>query len=591
MSISRPFSTRHWNPRTARVVERALAACALACFAVATWDVATGGFRFRALGIRVSSWEAYKPLRAGLLCAVAAVWLHDRAPVGVASTWNRLEAVSRWAAMSLAAVWTVVMMYFGVTAAGGSDAYGYVSQAGLWARGDLVVHDRLAELAPLLGRSVAPLGYQLGRDPGTIVPTYPPGLPIVMAIAERAAGAAAVYKVVPLLGGIGIWLTFVLGTRAAGSIAGLFAACAVALSPIYVFQALQPMSDIPVTTWWLLAWVLAWFPGAWMPLAAGLAASMAVLTRPNLAPVVVVLAALIAMERPRLVRTALFAAGVVPGCALVGGLNAYLYGSPFSSGYGSVDTLFAWSNLGPNLRNYTGWLVELNSPAILLALAAPFATHAKRSRLMLAFAGGLLLSYVFYVVYDNWTYLRFLLPAIPLLWILTAAVIVSLIERLPTEFRGATVLLLVLFAFGRSMHASHFRISEVRRGAQHYAVVSAFLDHALPADAAVITVVESGSIRLYGHRPTLRWDELDRRQLDDAVGILRAHNYVPYILLESSEDASFRARFDQASVFAHVDWPPSIVFRGSIDARLYSLDDRARFLSGQAIRPTIVPVP
>ena len=49
------------------------------------------------------------------------------------------------------------------------------------------------------------------------------------------------------------------------------------------------------------------------------------------------------------------------------------YGTPLSSGYGALDTLFKWSRLTANLRRYPVWLIQLHTFGILLALLAPVA--------------------------------------------------------------------------------------------------------------------------------------------------------------------------------------------------------------------------
>ena len=76
-------------------------------------------------------------------------------------------------------VWTMVVVVSaagimnGLCAAGGSDEYGYVSQAELWLNGDLRIDQRFARQAPWRDAdwSFAPLGYR--RHPherGLIVP-------------------------------------------------------------------------------------------------------------------------------------------------------------------------------------------------------------------------------------------------------------------------------------------------------------------------------------------------------------------------------------------------------------------------------------
>ncbi len=44
-----------------RVFYTTLAVVAGVAFAIALWDLTMGGFYFRVLGVRLSSWESYKP--------------------------------------------------------------------------------------------------------------------------------------------------------------------------------------------------------------------------------------------------------------------------------------------------------------------------------------------------------------------------------------------------------------------------------------------------------------------------------------------------------------------------------------------------
>jgi len=52
-------------------------------FAVAVWDLTMGGFYFRVLGVRLSSWEVYKPFRIGMVAIVAAIALTHRRREGL----------------------------------------------------------------------------------------------------------------------------------------------------------------------------------------------------------------------------------------------------------------------------------------------------------------------------------------------------------------------------------------------------------------------------------------------------------------------------------------------------------------------------
>ena len=74
---------------------------------------------------------------------------------------------------------------FGTYVAAAADPSGYLSQARLITQGELVVPVPLASRVdwPYPESSFAPLGYRPGLHAAEIVPTYPPGLPLAMALA------------------------------------------------------------------------------------------------------------------------------------------------------------------------------------------------------------------------------------------------------------------------------------------------------------------------------------------------------------------------------------------------------------------------
>src|SRR5262245_3672514 len=181
-------------------------------------------------------------------------------------------------ALLLAAIAIAAGLHFGTFAASGADSYGYVSQADLWLQRRLIIDQPLGRDAPwrYATLSLAPLGYSPGDHRGTMVPIYPPGLPLLMAAFKALAGDTAKYVVVPLLGGLTVWLTYLLGVRLAGPVAGTLGALALLVSPAFFFQLMWPMSDVPVTFWWLASILLALEAG-WLPaLGSGVACAAAI---------------------------------------------------------------------------------------------------------------------------------------------------------------------------------------------------------------------------------------------------------------------------------------------------------------------------
>jgi hypothetical protein len=581
-----PDDTSSWRHRyiSLSTLQAIAAIGAIGSLAVAIWDLAFGGFYFEVLGLRVSSWEAHKPFRNGVAFAAIAVFLRDRRVTAGATSWEQL---ARWSPMMAAAVAigsVLVALHFGIFAAGGADAYGYVSEAYLWASGRLVAADPLADLEPLLGQATAPLGYRLANEPGFLAPIYPPGLPMLMAVAAIAAGPSAVYFVVPLLAGLTVWLTYVVGRRVAEPRTALLAATLLAFSPIFVLQSLEPMSDLPATAWWTIAWLFAIASSSWSPLASGLAVSAALLTRPNLVPLTIVLMSVVLRSRPYVQTLARFGLGVMPGCVAIVVLHRYLYGSLGESGYGHVAGMFEWGRFAINLRRYTSWLVELHTPIVLLALAAPLVGGVKHAFWMVAFCVAVLSCYLFYYVFDTWPFVRFLLPALPLLFISCSHVVMQLIARLPGAVRGvAALLVLTLVPLSYTLTARQLTVFEIQHGEYRYVAVGEEIGRTFESNALIVSVIQSGSVRLYGNRPTIRWDFLDPHTFDATLQTLTRKGYVLYLLLEDWEEPLFRKRFDGSSTYGRLDWPPRLIYGSPGTVRVYAPADRARSLNGEPV--------
>ena len=508
----------------------------------------------------------------------------------------------------------IVGVRWGTDAAGGSDSSCYMNEARLFSRFTTHIDAPLASSAPWprAAWTFTPAGHlpsPVRAD--AIVPMCPPGLPIVMAIARWVH---ADLLVVPLLGALAVWLTYVLGREIDGPLTGAASAVLMACSPIFLYQVVQPMTDVPAAAWWLLVAVLAiggrtqrpqrpqsqeifarFAPFAFIVdkcgLAAGLAASMAILTRPNLLPLALIVAIYLGRRS-----VAPFFVGLVPGIVVLALLNWRMYGSPVASGYGAASDLFQLANIVPNLQRYGRWLWQTHTPVLALAIAAPFLVPRRAPAwLALALGSATIALYLPYRVFDDWWYLRFLLPAIPLLIVLSIATIRQLADRaLPqASNRGARedrrarcfsafsavpvgLIVVVLGAWwiqtARTGHAFDLRDWE-----RHFIDAGRFAADRLPPNAAVLTVKHSGSVHYYAGRPIVAWDTLDPASLDRTLTFLREHGLVPMLLLDTEEEPVFRARFGAASEIGRLDWPP--IARPARTVRAYDPADRARYWS------------
>jgi len=491
--------------------------------------------------------------------------------------------------------------------AGDGDAFGYVSQSAMLAKGELRIEQQFQRSMPwpYAEWSFAPAGYRPAADDrGFIVPTYPPGLPLVMAAFRRVAGAGAVFFVVPLMGALCVLMTGALGRRVHSPLAGVIAALVLASSPSFLFQLMQPLSDVPAAAWWTIALTLALHDSAGASLASGAAASMAILTRPNLVPLAGAIGVFLLWQAVRadpcaraaaVRRVVLFAAGAVPGGVAIGALQNYLYGSPLRSGYEEFSALFAWANAAPNLKQYPRWLIATQTPIVCLALAAPWFPRIRRGGLPLAWVAVVFFCYLFYVPFgaDDWSYLRFLLPAYPALIVLSVASALELIDRVTARERVRLAASIAVFASllawqGReALHRGVFSQHEVE---QRYEDVGRYVTDFTPSNAVFITGLHAGSIRYYAGRLTIRFDWVGERRLDQVVEVMREKGYHPYIALEEGEEAGFRERFVKMSDLARLDWPPAAQRSQPIRVRIYDPLDRARAAQGASIRTAEIAV-
>jgi len=481
---------------------------------------------------------------------------------------------------ALALAVLAVGLRWGAMVAGGADSYGYVSQAGLWQRGSLVVRQDIVRPTPWpdAAQTWAPLGYRPSphqRD--ALVPIYPPGLPLLMALAQIVAGFCGAFLVVPLCGALTVALTFVLGRRVFGGAGvALWGASLVATSPVFLYQVINAMSDVPVTACCALALTLA---AMRRPIASGLAMSVAIAIRPNLAPLaLVIIVWMLAVrndrrspEGTRCHDALWFALGLLPAVVGIAWLNGVLYESPLVSGYGTAGDYYALGYLGTNVRQFAAWLADAETPIVALAVAY-FAAPRRfpmpkipRARLLV---GGpmavVILSYLFYRPFDAWWYLRFLLPMWPLMMLVTAVVVDTFLGWLPRAGHAtAMAAIVVLLAYHGIHTASRRGVFDLGLGERRYVDVARFVrDHTEP-DAVILSVQHSGSLRLYAGRLTLKYDVLDPVWLDRAVEFLDANGRHPYFVLDGGEVDAFRRRFASGSRAGALDWSP-IATLGSI---------------------------
>jgi hypothetical protein len=480
------------------------------------------------------------------------------------------------------------------TAASGPDQYGYVSQAELWIGGNLHVPQPWAEHVPWPSKrwSFAPLGYRPVDVEGRWenVPTYSPGLPMLMAGAKRLAGQEAMFVLVPLFGGLMVLATWGIGRRLGAETAGVIAAWLVATSPAFLLHLVVPMSDVATAGAWTAAVYLLLGDGLASTAGAGIFAGLALLIRPNLLLIAGITGAYAVFRRlpdglglrHRAARALAFGTPVLAAVVAIGAIYQALYGSPFVSGYGRMSDQFAWANLVPNIRNYFSWFVETQTTIGLVGLAAVLVPARRiwpgvRDRRALLMVAAIVVTtwaqYVAYLVFENFRYLRFLLVTWPFVMAGVGAVAVALIRRRRPVLTLVTIGAVLALGVMGWRHAAREGAFAAWQFDRRFVDVGMRVGELTPPNSAVLAMIHSGSLRYYGGRMTIRYDILDPGWLDRGVAWLTDRGVRVYLLLEDWEVEPFMARFAGEALTRRLAGPPRFEYRNRTHAtiRLYDL--------------------
>jgi hypothetical protein len=404
--------------------------------------------------------------------------------------------------------------------AGGSDSAGYLSHAKLLSRGAVQTQPR--EI-PGLSQAKAPrylyipLGFRPAPSGTGMVPTYPPGFPLLLLLARGLVGwpaAPAVTMVAHALAGV--LLTYALARTAGLSRAwATCGAAAAAASPLFLFMSAQTMSDVPAMAWTALAMVAALRARSrtkWAVLA-GFALAMDVLIRPT--NVLAFVPALVALgPSPR--RLAGLVAGGLPGAVFLLLHGAAAYGRAGATGYGDVSPDFGWRFLPDTVVQYALWLPVVASPFVFLGLALPLVREAP-SPVRWALASWCACYLAFFAFYrythETWWYLRFLLPAVPAFLVSSMLVLRHLLQSRSAR-PSPWGRLAAASAAAAAACASYAADSQIKplllaRPERAYPMVADFVRRKLPADAVCLSAQATGALYYYTDLTFVRWDFVD----------------------------------------------------------------------------------
>jgi hypothetical protein len=451
-----------------------------------------------------------------------------------------------WIIATLTLAYAAFIYLYGSPFAAGSDSSGYLNSARLLARGEFTAPIRTL---PTLSRPdwdfywQQPLGFTAEHDTPRMAPTYPTGLPVHLLLAAPIVGwekAARLVNVLNVLAAAALLYALArhlgLNRDWALTAAAFLWAC-----PLFIYNALQPLSDSLALTWAVAALLCAFKSRARWPwaLAAGATFAVAVIVRPtNLLLALPLLLALGFSWR------AWFACGLggLPGVAWLAFYNFRAYGHALTTGYGYIGDAFAAKFLVGNLAHFALWVPLLVSlPVALAALALPWTKSPSLPPATLPVLGAWLGVFVaFYATYlcagETWWYLRFLLPGFPAV-ILAGLLVVRARRPSPPWLLIAFCLAGQLF-ISRSLH-----ITDVRNEERRYVLATRWLAAHVPTGSVVIVSQLSGAVQFYNEFVLVRTELLPADRLTTLHAAATAAGRQVYVALFLNETQEAFTRY------------------------------------------------
>ena len=397
---------------------------------------------------------------------------------------------------SIAALLIIFFIYttYNQEYVGASDWYGYYSLSLLLKQGRV---DLEVGLPPAQYPSIAPLSYFVRN--GKVLQQYPPGYPLLMAL---AGFIGLEFYVNPILGILAIILMFLLVKDLADTWMAALFSLLWAFSPIVMYGSTSVMSDLSATVFILLS---LYFYRREKIIPSALALGFSLTVRPtNVLYCLIFLPVLLkeTWKDKQWIKFGLFFAVPVSLYAIY---NWQVYGLPWKTGYSDFSDHLLTSVFFNHLVFYIKEIILQFTPfLVILALLASW----KKNKDSLFYAGWFLIFLIFYCFWrsggDTWWWTRFLLPAFPALFFLAAQGLKNLSTFIQSKWKpakpvinislilltGIIIIYFVIYGF------NHGDIWKINKGKIYYDASKA-IGEAVPANGFVGSIEFSGCIRLY----------------------------------------------------------------------------------------------
>lgn len=190
--------------------------------------------------------------------------------------------------------------------------------------------------------------------------------------------------------------------------------------------------------------------------------------------------------------------------------------------------------------------------------------------------------YSLYLVYEEWWFLRFLLPVFPFVGLGMMAIVLTIARRVPALVALTAVGVMLTFVGVFNIRAAaRLDVLGSWKAERRYPDVAARVREVIDPNSVVLAMIHSGSLRYYAGVPTLRSDSIDPDWLDRAVAWLASRGVRSYALLEAWEVSEFLERFKGQQIAANLDRHAVWLYRGARTIGLYDLTQLATASPGE----------
>lgn len=398
--------------------------------------------------------------------------------------------------------------------ASGSDPSGYMNDVALILDKNLHAKQRIVEeVSDKISTSAyIPLGFKPVEN-NEMVPTYPFGLPILIALVSLLFGVDNAPEITLWLHAIAsiILIYFLAKEFGLEKFWAVIASVLLAINPLFVQSFGWMMSDMPAMFWCSLVIFSALKTRQKIEWAivSGIAIGVAVMIRPT--NILIFIPALMIFGK-NLRALIYFGFAGLPFAVLQGFLNYNCYGEIFTTGYGDFSNFFKLEFVPQTFFAYTNYLFLELTPFVVLALAV-FWNRNKNSKIIIFWALPFLIFYSFYYFTSEvWWYMRFILPAFPAI-ILAMILFLRDIHKSAPQLRMALIISFLSLSFFWQASVI-LRYDLLRHDESRYLKVNNWAEENLPKNAVIFAMQSSGSLFYYTDFTIVRYDVLSRDELN-----------------------------------------------------------------------------